>query len=110
MEISSRLTVATESRKVCGFEVFIIQSLSLLMVSYRVSTGDSSDSENVNLTNKSLMCILVQNQMAISCGSRAHLEKDSIAKVCSLSPCVLILKIFPLFDSVIQILQLNKHL
>lgn len=28
------------------------------------------------------MCILVQNQMAISCGSRAHLEKDSIAKVC----------------------------
>lgn len=56
------------------------------------------------------MCILVQNQMAISCGSRAHMEKDSIAKVCSLSPCVLILKIFPLFDSVIQMLQLNKHL
>lgn len=47
--------------------------------------------------------------MAISCGSRAHLEKDSIAKVCSLSFCVLVLKIFPLFVSAVQVLQLIKQ-
>ncbi|KFQ04743.1 Dolichyl-phosphate beta-glucosyltransferase, partial [Haliaeetus albicilla] len=38
------------------------------------------EEENVSLNNISLICIPVQNQMAISCGSRAHLEKDSIAK------------------------------
>ncbi|KFQ20851.1 Dolichyl-phosphate beta-glucosyltransferase [Merops nubicus] len=36
--------------------------------------------EENNLSNNCFICILVQNQMAISCGSRAHLEKDSIAK------------------------------
>lgn len=98
-ESSSRKSAATGSRKYTGLKVFIIQ----------LSTQDSADSENVSLSNNSLICIPVQNQMAISCGSRAHLEKDSIAKVCFHFLLCTNVQILPLFDSALQILQLNNQ-
>ncbi|NXD70775.1 ALG5 glucosyltransferase, partial [Eolophus roseicapillus] len=40
------------------------------------------------------------NEMAISCGSRAHLEKDSVAKVCFRFLLCTNTQILPLFDAV----------
>lgn len=58
-----------------------------------------------------LIYIPVQKGMAISCGSRAHLEKDSIAKVCFYFLLCTNNQIFPLFVSARQVLQLyNRYL
>lgn len=70
---------------------------------------DSTESGNVTLNNNSLICVPLQNQMAISCGSRAHLEKDSIAKVCFHFLLCANSQILPLFKSTLEILQLNHQ-
>lgn len=88
-----------EAEKYTALKFFIIQ----------FSTQDSTDSENVSLSNNSLICICVQNEMAISCGSRAHLEKDSVAKVCFHFLLCTNTQILPLFYAVLHILQLNNQ-
>jgi len=86
-----------EAEKYTTLKFFVIQ----------FSAQDSTHSENVRLSNSSLICIPVQNQMAISCGSRAHLEKDSIAKVCFRFLLCTNTEILPLFDSAPQIFTIK---
>lgn len=73
------------------------------------STQDSTGSNNNHLSNNSLIYIPVQKGMAISCGSRAHLEKDSIAKVCFRFLLCTNNQIFPLFVSALWVLQLDNQ-
>lgn len=88
-----------EAKKYTALKFFILQ----------LSTQDFTDSKNICLSNNSLIYIPVQKEMAISCGSRAHLEKDSIAKVCFHFLLCTNTQVFLLFVSALQILQSDNQ-